>query len=153
MPPRSVDSVQSASVTAAAICALFCAAVGVDPGPAPVGPGTGRKVITYWLHIVFAWTASYPFLAMQADQACCALIRSGSLITSSPTSSFIVSMPAVDVASWALLNAPTMLRHFPPAAAAPAGMLVPGPGRPSNSSGPPVSGWLKPYCSASESPM
>ena len=35
-------------------------------------------VVAYWRHIVFAWTVSYPFLAMQADQACCALIRSGS---------------------------------------------------------------------------
>src|SRR6516164_1867106 len=151
MPPRSVSSVQSASVTAAAICAWFCAAVGLglDPG---AGPGPGF-VLRYCCHIVFGCCESYPFLAMHADHACCALMRSGSLITSSPTSLFSVSIPAVDVTNCALLKSMTMLRHLPAAACAPVGMLAGEGGGASNSSGPPVSGALKPYCVASETPM
>ena len=56
-------------------CAWFCAAVGLGAGPGP------RFVRRYCCHIVFGCSESYPFLAMHADHACCALMRSGSLIT------------------------------------------------------------------------
>ena len=61
---------------------------------------------------------------MQADQAFVAFLKSGSWTTSVLMSSFIVSMPASEVANWALLKSATMLRHLPAAACAPAGRLA-----------------------------
>ena len=61
---------------------------------------------------------------MQADQAFVASLKSGSWTASVPMSLFIVSMPAMRVANWALLNSATMLMHLPAAACAPAGRLA-----------------------------
>src|ERR1700722_546065 len=144
MPPRSVDSVQSASVTAAAICALSCELVGV----AVATPGC-RKTRRYCCQIVVAWTAAYPFLAMQADQAPCALRSRGSLITSPPISLSMLSIPASDVANWALLKSVSMFWHLFSAACTATGKLD---GEPINRD-PPPSGTLKPDCSACERPM
>ena len=80
----------------------------------------------------------YPFLAMQADQAVVAFLKSGSVITSLLISLFIVSMPPSDVVNWASWNAMRMLRHLPAAACAPADRALIAVGEPLDSSGPPV---------------
>jgi hypothetical protein len=89
---------------------------------------------------------------MQADQAFVAVLKSGSWTTSVLMTLFIVSMPAIEVANWALLNSATMFGHLPAAACAPAGRLVNdvGGGPPDRGS---LLGAVKPYCTASAVPM
>jgi hypothetical protein len=94
---------------------------------------------------------------MQAAHAFVAFLRSGSWTTSVLMASFMVSMPAIEVANWALLKSITMLKHLPAAACAPAGRpangleeLADGPG--AGLPGPDRS-ILKPYCRASAVPM
>src|ERR1700716_916062 len=150
MPARSVACVQPASATAVAICALSCAPVGAEPDPAagPLSPTASSSCSIS----VSASGELYPFLVMQADQAFVAVLKSGSWTTSVLMTLFIVSMPAIEVANWALLNSATMFRHLPAAACALAGRLVNdvGGGPPDRGS---LLGAVKPYCTASTVPM
>jgi hypothetical protein len=87
---------------------------------------------------------------MQADQAFIAFLNSGSWTTSVLMTSFIVSIPAIEVANWASLNSATMLAHLFAAACAPAGRLPAGlAGEPRESD---AVATAKPYCAASAVP-
>src|SRR5271170_1739186 len=155
MPARSLDSVQPASVTAAAICPWFCAAVGPDPGAGPepeLGVALRPGASSSCCHSVSGSAEPYPSLAMQADHAFAAFVRPGSAITSLLMSSFIVSIPASEVANWASLNVSRMFKHLPAAACASAGVLAVAPGEPAPCAGS-ETGASKPSCAASEVPM
>ena len=127
----------------------------IGPGPDPGGGGGGLRprAVSSWFPSVFALEELYPFLAMQADQAFIAALMFGSWTSSLLMASFTVMMPAIDLASWALLKSPTMFAHLFAAACAPTGKTADGLERLGAwSSGTWLGGAVKPYCAASAVP-